>query len=516
MTLEAIERRRRDLESAARRLRVAAMSDPQRTEELADVVVELAASALLAWDVADAATPAPESVVLAARILASRGPSGPYASLPDAVRYASAAAQLAAVQAALGQPEAAGRTLDGLDAWRAQLGRLPLAENLPDPVVLWLLAARARALLATDVPAANACADAAQVRLHAAAAPSYLALAVHLLTADCRWAAGRPDSALAHSRLALDVHRQVVAGLAPTPRPAVAKAAAAPVVAVYEPFAARLALTGATDAAIALRREEVAVLAALGATDQLPAARAGLAAALVDAGRADEASGLGVEPAGAAATPPGSRVDWTPLAPAPAFEPFDAASAQARWRQAEQSAVFAGVAAAAEAERAEGILREQARVAAQRREADRADAERAAERADAAAREREVAERAREAALAAERAEREQEAARAAAEERRRALAEEHRLTVDPDEARAAADELDAARRAVADADGDPAASAAAQDRLASLLRPLAAVEPEYREELAAVLESLVGLLWRLGDPDGSRAAAREAKSLGG
>ena len=47
MTTDAIERRRRDLESAARRLRVAAMSDPQRTEELADVVVELTASALL-------------------------------------------------------------------------------------------------------------------------------------------------------------------------------------------------------------------------------------------------------------------------------------------------------------------------------------------------------------------------------------------------------------------------------------------------------------------------------------
>ena len=47
------------------------------------------------------------------------------------------------------------------------------------------------------------------------------------------------------------------------------------------------------------------------------------------------------------------------------------------------------------------------------------------------------------------------------------------------------------------------------------VLRPLAAVDPGHRDELAAVLESLVGLLWRLGDPDGSRAAAREARTLG-
>ena len=80
--------------------------------------------------------------------------------------------------------------------------------------------------------------------------------------------------------------------------------------------------------------------------------------------------------------------------------------------------------------------------------------------------------------------------------------------------ARAAAEELEAARAAVRAARSD-AALAAAQDRLAAVLRPLAAVDPGHRDELAAVLESLVGLLWRLGDPDGSRAAAREARTLG-
>lgn len=294
MTLDALEAERRELASAARRLRVAAMSDPQRAEELADTLVELTAVRLLTWDVLDAATDAPESVVLAARILASRGPSGPYASLADAGRYAAASAQLAAVQAGLGQADAAGRTLDALEAWRGQLGRLPLRESLPDPVAIWMLVARARALLATDVAAANAHADAAEVRLAGSVAPSaYLAVAVHLLAADCRWAAGRPDSALAHHRLALEAHAGALAEApSTTRRPAVARIAAAPVTAVHEPYAGRLALTGSTDAAIALRRAQVSLLDTLGVPDAAALARAGLAAALVAAGRPTEAAAL--------------------------------------------------------------------------------------------------------------------------------------------------------------------------------------------------------------------------------
>jgi hypothetical protein len=94
-------------------------------------------------------------------------------------------------------------------------------------------------------------------------------------------------------------------------------------------------------------------------------------------------------------------------------------------------------------------------------------------------------------------------------------LAREHRPEVDPEAARAAAAVLDHAREAVSEARGD-AALAVAFHRLADVLRPLAAVDPSHRPELASALESLVGLLWRLGDPDGSRAAAREARTLGG
>lgn len=517
MTLDALEAERRELASAARRLRVAAMSDPQRAEELADTLVELTAVRLLTWDVLDAATDAPESVVLAARILASRGPSGPYASLADAGRYAAASAQLAAVQAGLGQPDAAGRTLDALEAWRGQLGRLPLRESLPDPVAIWMLVARARALLATDVAAANAHADAAEVRLAGSVAPpAYLAVAVHLLAADCRWAAGRPDSALAHHRLALEAHAGALAEApSATRRPAVARIAAAPVTAVHEPYAGRLALTGSTDAAIALLRAQVSLLDGLGVADAAALARAGLSAALVAAGRPTEAAALTVEPPSPPATPPpGERAEWAPLEGAAALSPADPAAARARWQQAEQAAVFAGVAARAEAERAEAALRAQSEADAARRAQERAEAERrAAAEADAARRAEEAA-LARAAEEAAERAAREEEAAREAAEARRRALAEEHRPAVDPEAARAAAEELEAARAAVRAARSD-AALAAAQDRLAAVLRPLAAVDPGHRDELAAVLESLVGLLWRLGDPDGSRAAAREARTLG-
>lgn len=516
MTLDTVENRARALASDVRRLRAAAMSDPQRTDELADALVDLTAARLLAWDFVEAAADAPESVVQAARILASRGPSGPYASVPDAVRYATATVQLAAVQAGLGQAEAAGRTLEGLDAWRAQLGRLPLAANLPEPVSLWALVARARALLDADVPLANAHADAAEAGLHALTdPPAYLALAVHLLTADCRWAAGRPESALAHHWLALEVHRAAVAGVGDRPRPAVARAALAPVVATYEPYAQRLAASRDPSGGIAMRREELEVVARFG--DDVRAVRAGLAQALRAAGRTIEATGLGAgDPA--AETPTarlGERITWTPLAaPGLAVSEPDPA-AVAAWQRAEQAAGFAGVAARADAERAESAMRAAAEDAAARLEAERAEAARHAAAEEAAARAAEAQARLRAQAEAEERAALGDAAARAAADERRRRLEAEHRPPVDPEHARMAAGQLEQARAAVRAAGEELLPLASATERLADLLRPLAAADPAYSGEFAATLEVLVGLRWRLSDTEGSRAAAREAKALG-
>jgi hypothetical protein len=522
MTLETVENRGRALASDVRRLRVAAMSDPERTDELADTLVELTAARLLAWDFAEAAADAPESVVLAARILASRGPSGPYASVPDAVRYATATVQLAAVQAGLGQAAAAGRTLDGLDAWRAQLGRLPLAANLTGAVLLWALLARARALLGTDIAQANAYADAAEARLHALAdPPPYLALATHLLAADCRWAAGRPESALAHHRLALEVYRAAVARLDERPRPAVARSAAAPVRAVYEPYAQRLAATGDASGGIVLRRRELSLLERLGDDVARTTARTGLARALASAGRTVEAAELDAVADPAAETPVpalGQRISWEPLPAALALaagEPDPAAIAA--WQRAEQAAVFAGVAARAEAERTESALHAAAQDAAARREAERTEAERRAAAEAKAARAAEAELQRREAEAARARREAEDAAARAAADQRRRHLAEAHERArqTDPRAAEAAAAELAQAQEHLRLAGPELVPQAAARERLADLLRPLALVDPAaHGRDLVDTLEALVGLRWRLGDPDGSREAAREAKAL--
>ena len=81
--LDPAERELRELTSAVKRLRVAAMSDPSKGDDLADALVGLTGRRLLAWSFTDAATEAPESVLLSERILASRGAGGPYAVLPD-------------------------------------------------------------------------------------------------------------------------------------------------------------------------------------------------------------------------------------------------------------------------------------------------------------------------------------------------------------------------------------------------------------------------------------------------
>ena len=545
---DVAERERRELASAVKRLRAAVMSDPTKADELADALVRLTGRRMLAWAFAEAATEAPESVVLAARILAQRGAAGPYTSIPDAVRYFSATAQLAAVQAELGQAEGAGRTLDSLDGWHRQLGRLPLVDHLPAESVVWALLARARALLATDAAAANAHADAAALRLYSAgldAEPSaaYLAAAVHLLLADCRWAAGQPEAALAHHRLAIARHASVLPRRAG--RPAAVQVALAPVPALHETYAARLAARGDAAGGIAVRRAQIGLLEQLreqlrerlpepsDGREHLAVARCGLAHALAMAGRrveADAERALADELArrsGVVLTEPpptsqpGTRAAWEPLTPAEAWSPQAADSAASRLQADQQSAVFAGAAAQAEAERDETRLRAEAEAAEHRRTAERLAAEQvaaaqaAATAAAAAEKERQAAQQAAE--QAALRRAAEAETARAAAEERRREREQAHGSTIgmDPGAAATAEAELRVAREAVRAAGDDLSGSAVAWEQVARLLRPLARLAPSDRgPELLEALEALVGLRWRLGDLDGSREASREAKAL--
>ncbi|MCC6495283.1 MAG: hypothetical protein IT193_03385 [Propionibacteriaceae bacterium] len=537
-TIEAAERGRRELLSTVKRLRVSATSDPARGDELADALVRLTGSRLLAWGFSEAATDAPEAVVLAARILARNGAAGPYTSPGDAARFFTASALLAAVQSGLGQDEAAARTLEGVDGWLQQLGRLRLQDHLDPTAVIWSLLARSRSLLTTDVPRANAIADAAAHRLYAAGLESgtgYLPVAVQLLLADCRWAAGQAEPALAHHRLALSAHHAAI-GPAATGRvrPAVAQVIEAPVVALHEPYALRLESLGESDLATAVRRREVELLerlAVAAASGRLAVARSGLAHTLARAGRGEEAAaelaeatalatsaGIRLPPAAPLAGP-GDRCSWSALPAAQALTPDDLpAAAVTRLQQDLQAAVFDGVAARIEAQRTEAGLRAAAEWAAAARAAERAEAERLA-RAEAAAARAAAADQDRQAAeQAAARRQAEEAAARAAADRRRRRLAEEHQRQreIDPAAAAAAAAELVAARAAVDAAGDDLDQQRRAREHLAGLLRPLALVDADaHLPELVSTLESLVGLRWRSGDPEGSKEAAREARALG-
>ena len=525
--IETAEQARRERFSTVKRLRVLATSDPGRGDEFANALVRLTGARLLVLDLPDAASDAPESVLLAARILARNGAAGPYTSPADATRFFTASAQLAAVQAGLGQEDAAARTLAGVDGWLLQLGRLQLREHLDATAVIWSLVARARSLLATDVPRANACADAAAHRLYAAgldASPDYLPVAVQLLLADCRWAAGLPDQALAHHRLALSAYRSAVGGAGGRLRPGVAHVAIAPVVTLHEPYAQRLEHAGDPDLAVAVRRDELTRLEELGASSVLLAsAGASLARLLARQGRGDEAETMRVEASALApgmqgATAPGERCSWTRLSPTEALAPDGLPEAAAlRLQQAVQAAVFDGVAARLAAQRGEAELRAAAEAAAADRAAEREQAERQSAAESEAARAAAGEQHRREAEAADARRGAEEAAARAAADDRRRRLAEEHQqgLAIDPAAAEAAAAELATARDRVRQAGDDLKELRDAQERLIWILRPLAAVDPgAHRAELASGLEALVGLRWRLGDSDGSREAAREARTL--
>ncbi len=524
-SLATVERQRRELASAVKRLRVAVMTDHARSGEFADALVGLVGNRLQAWSFAQAAADAPESVVLSARILAERGPMGPYASVDDAVRYFTAAAQLAAVQAALGQAEAAGRTVDSLDAWRGQLGQLPLLENLDPETVVWTLIARGRSLLAGDVAGANAHAEAALLRLYAARLDidpefAYLAMATHLLAADARWAAGDPELALAHHRLALRRYQAVAARPCDQARPAVVEATLAPLAELYAPFAQRLEAIGDQVSGVAVRRAWSDTFDDFEQPDDDPASLVAFLAlreALARAGRVEEAEGMGVKAGDFGVHPagPGEPVAWEPLPWEQAYsDRMLTVTAVLRLRRDEAQACAAAVEARKEAEGSEA----QERAAAERWKVveDALRAEGARLFAELAAAEAEQAAEAarREAEALATRRAAEEAVLRAAAEQRRAELAAERERTVDPESVRAAAAELPAARLAVDQAGAESVRLWAAHERLAELLRPLATADPhQYREELTATLDTLVSLRWKLGDPEGSREAARERKT---
>ena len=448
--------------SQVQRLRGWVGTDPSKTAELADALVELTAHRLLGHGYSAAAEDAQEAVRRATELLAVKGPIGPYTSLSDAARYVTAVVQLATVQTGLGMSNAAGRTIESLQDIQDQLGE-GLRRQLHPQTTIWALLCSARAALASgDVATANAYADAALGRLsesHLVDDPDrqYLAMDVDRLASDCRWAASRLDESIMFLHAAKNRYDDVVGGRLGQPgrlSPAVLERLAEPLFDVYRAMGDRLIATGEVDLGLVTRRTLIELLRGLtGRLGDLP--RVQLASALSDLardlatqGRVDEADDAAAE-AAAMEQPmesvpptiqgpvtresvPTQPVSWTPLPPSAWFAATttttggtvtmtsllaDRERKMATWLQAER-------------DQAHGLELERmkrARLEAERREVERAEAERAA--AARLAAERALAEDAER--LEAERRAAAEEAERLERKRRREERIEAHRLEVE-------------------------------------------------------------------------------------
>jgi hypothetical protein len=479
------------LASLVQRLRGWVGSDPSRAPELADALVELTAHRLLGHGYATAAADAQDSVRRAGEILAASGPIGPYTSISDAARYVTAVVHLGTIQAGMGMPDAAGRTIESLEDMREQLRGNGLEQRLEPQTAIWALLCGARAALASgDIPAANAYADAALARLAESDLrddpdAAYLAMDVDRLASDCRWAAGRADEALAYLYAAKSGYDDVVGGRLEEPArlsPALLERLAEPLFGLYRDMADRLTGCGEAELGLITRRKLIELLRGLigrlgdPVRVQLSSGLSDLAADLVAAGRVDEANSAAAE--AAATMPSGSDtaveelargvvgrgnqvVTWTPLPSTASYAATTASVAataivgRSALDAAQQRKLAAWLQMARpEARRLEQQRLDQARVDAERREAARLAAERAA--ADKLAAQRAKAADAER--LEAERQAAAEEAERLERKRRREERIEAHRLEVERREAeRREAERLDAERRAAEQLAADPA-----------------------------------------------------------
>ena len=483
--------RGKTLASLVQRLRGWVGSDPSRAAELADALVDLTAHRLLGHFYAAAAADAQDSVRRAGDILAASGPIGPYTSLSDAARYVTAVVHLAAIQAGLGLPDAAGRTIESLQDIREQLRGNGLEQRLESQTAIWALLCSSRAALTSgDIAAANAYADAALARLAESdlrddADTSYLVMDVDRLASDCLWAAGRGEEALRYLYAAKSRYDNVVGGRLEEPArlsPALLERLAEPLVGLYRDMADRLAGCGEAELGLLTRRRLIELLRRLAGRlgdqvrVQLASALSDLARDLVAADRVDEADAAAAE--AVATMPSGSdtafedlargvigrgahAVTWAPLPSTASYAATTASVATTtvgsrsalEAKQQRELAAWLQI-ARPEARRLEQERMEQARVDAERREAERRATERAAaeklaaERAQTADAERLEAER-RAAAEEAERLERKR---------RREDRIEAHQRDVERREAeRREADRIEAERRTAEQLTADPA-----------------------------------------------------------
>lgn len=294
--------------SRTKQLRGWVSSDPGRSDDFVDALNEATGLRLLSRLWAEAAPEATEAVGAADKLVASRGPVGPYTPLVDAGRYFTALTHVATVQSGMNLPEHAGMTIGAAFAWKDQLTRDGLADELLPRTAVWALLARARGALAVgDLAQANAQADAALNRAREAefsGAETLILLEALRTDADARFAVDLTDQSidLLHEAVAR-WQEWTRADLEQLPRMAKAhlERLVGPVVPLRRDLADRLAWAGRWDEALTVR-EELSTLLHRTAARRGEQGRVDLAVArgdqtwtLADAGRAQEALRAGAD-----------------------------------------------------------------------------------------------------------------------------------------------------------------------------------------------------------------------------
>ena len=272
------------------RLRGWVGSDPSKTTELADALVELTAHRLLGHGYA-AAADAQEAVRRAAELLAAKGPIGPYTSLSDAARFAAAAVHLATIQTGVGMSEAAGRTIESLGNATRSTRRRAAASIAAADGDLGTVVRRSGCTRLQNVATANAYADAAVGRLsesHLEEDPDgqYLAIDVDRLASDCRWAGGHLDQSIMFlPRTAKSIRQGGGRSTAPTGalESALLERLAEPLFDLYRDVADRLIAIGEVDLGLVTADVDRTAGGLTGRLGDL--ARVHLAAALTDLAR---------------------------------------------------------------------------------------------------------------------------------------------------------------------------------------------------------------------------------------
>ncbi len=280
------------LTSAVQRLRGWTSSDASRRGELVEALLELNDQRLLGHLYRAAAADAQEGLKLAVEVMLASGPVGPYTRIEDATRCARAMTQLAAVQAGLNLPEAAGRSVESWTELRRQIAAVDVRPELDPLSVGWSLGSSARAAVAGGaLSPANAYADALLTRLDGSglrtdadrARYGLLGVDADRLASDCRWAGGLASDAVAFVRRARTGYDAWVDGRLAQPGrypPALIERLAEPLFGLYRDLADRLAQVGEDELALVTRRELIAALRALVKRHQ--PARIELVAALTD------------------------------------------------------------------------------------------------------------------------------------------------------------------------------------------------------------------------------------------